>query len=256
MPDLRLRDKPEGSELHTSFRLAVAAIVLVLGLSQSALAQQGWEMLGTTSSEPRIEQSIIQIGKGDGRYKAIRLDIKRNDAEIIDIRAIYGNGQTEVFNVRSVFRAGTSSRPLTLTGGDRFLKQVIVTYRALGPVQLSVFGEPAEVARWMELGCRSVGFNVDRDIIKLGRRDGEFKSIRLRVIGNRIEIYDLRVVYGNGEPDNIRVRAVIPDRGQTAPLDLRGGKRGLDRIEMIYRSQPSFRGQAAICVDGLQISSR
>jgi hypothetical protein len=230
------------------------AFALFLLFSNSGAMAQSMELLGSTVSEPRIEQSIIRIGKGEGRYQSIQLQVERNDAQIIDIRAIYGNNDVESFQVREVFRAGSTSRRIALKGGERFLKEVVVTYRALGPVQINVFGEPAPVARWVELGCKTVGFLVDRDVIRLARQDGQFKSIRLRVIGNRIEVFDLRVVYANGSPDDIRVRAVIPDRGQTGPLDLRGDRRALDRIEMIYRSQPSMRGEAVICVDGLQTS--
>jgi hypothetical protein len=241
--------------LLKALRTAAAAAALTFLLSPGARAQS-WELLGTTTSEPRIEQSIIQMGKRDGQYQAIRLEVQRNDAQILDVRVVYGNGRTESFQVRDIFRAGSSSRRIALSGGDRFLKQVVVTYRALGPVQVNVYGEPSETSRWVELGCKSVGFAIDRDVVRLNRQEGAFKSIRLRVIGNRIDMYDLRVVYGNGAPDDLRVRTVIPDRGQTPPIDLRGERRALDRIEMIYRSQPNFRGQAVVCVDGLRIAAR
>jgi hypothetical protein len=240
----------------TNFIQAIlAGVALLLAGSASALAQS-WELLGTTTSEPRIEQSIIRVGKQEGQYQAIRLEVGRNDAQILDVRVVYGNGRSESFAVRDIFRAGTSSRRIVLSGGDRFLKEVVVTYRALGPVQIMVYGEPSEPARWIELGCKSVGFLVDRDVIRVGRQEGVFKSIRMRVIGNRIEVFDVRVVYASGVPDDIRVRAIIPDRGTTGPLNLKGDRRGIDRIEMIYRSQPSYRGQAAVCVDGLRVSAR
>lgn len=235
-------------------RLAAMAAAFSFTVSSGAGAQQGWELLGTTLSEPRIEQSIIQVGKREGRYQAVQIGVSRNDAEILDLRVVYGNGQTENIAVREIFRAGTKSRRIAVKGGDRFIKEIVVTYRALGPVQIQAFGEPSLVVRWVELGCRSVGFGVDRDIIKLSPRDGRFDSIKLRVIGNKIEVFDLRVVYGNGSPDNIPVRAIIADRGETRALPLRGISRALDRVELIYRSQPSFKGKAVLCVDGRSVS--
>ena len=96
---------------------------------------------------------------------------------------------------------------------------------------------------WEQLGCQKVGFLVDRDVIRVGRREGKFKAIRLEVSGNAVYMNDLKVVYGNGVPDDIKVRSEIRDGGQTRPLDLKGrGERAIDRIEMTYRAKPNFKG--------------
>ena len=89
----------------------------------------------------------------------------------------------------------------------------------------------------------------DKDVIRVGRDEGRFKSIRLQVSGNKVYMNDLKVVYSNGEPDDIPVRSEIRAGGQTRPLDLRGERRAIKAIEMKYRSQPSFKGQATVCVD-------
>lgn len=235
------------------YRQVLAALFFAWISASGAAAQQGWELLGTTLSEPRIEQSIIRVGRTEGRYQAIRLQVDRNDAQILDLRIVYGNGQSESITVRDVFRAGTQSRRIPVAGRERFIKEVVVTYRALGPVQIQVFGEPAVSQRWVELGCKTVGFLIDRDVINLSRQDGTFSSIRLRARGNKIEIFDLRVVYGNGAVDVLPVRSVIPDRGETRPIALKGERRALSRVEMIYRAVPNFKGQALICVDGLRV---
>jgi hypothetical protein len=100
------------------------------------------------------------------------------------------------------------------------------------------------------LGCRDVNWALDCDVIRVDRRDGRFTSIRLRASGNDVRVLDLKVVYGSGAPDDIRVQAVIRAGSQSGPLDLRGHDRAIDRIEMIYASRPNFRGRAQICVDG------
>jgi len=72
------------------------------------------------------------------------------------------------------------------------------------------------------------------------------------VAGNAVYMNDLKVVYGNGVPDDIQVRSEIRDGGQTRPLDLKGrGERVIDRIEMTYRAKPNFKGSAKVCVEGL-----
>lgn len=105
-------------------------------------------------------------------------------------------------------------------------------------------------ARWEQLGCQKVGFLVDRDVIRVGRSEGKFRAIRLRVTGNKIYVTDLKVVYANGQPDDIPVRDEIRAGGQTRPLDLRGERRAIRQVEMVYRSQLNFKGQATVCVEG------
>ena len=100
--------------------------------------------------------------------------------------------------------------------------------------------------------ARKWDFLVDRDAIRVGRREGKFKAIRLEVSGNAVYMNDLKVIYGNGAPDDINVRSEIRDGGQTRPLDLKGrGERAIDRIEMTYRAKPNFKGSAKVCVSGL-----
>jgi hypothetical protein len=108
-------------------------------------------------------------------------------------------------------------------------------------------------ARWEELGCNKVGLKPDRDIIRVGRREGRFSAIQLRVKGNKVEILDLKVVYGRGPADDIRVRSMIRDGGETRPLDLRGERRPIDRVELTYKVPLGvnlLKGPARVCVYG------
>ena len=70
--------------------------------------------------------------------------------------------------------------------------------------------------------------------------------------GADIDMLDLRVVYGNGEPDDISGALFIRQGDRTRPLDLRGRERSIDRVEMTYLTIPNFKGQATVCVEGLQ----
>jgi hypothetical protein len=108
----------------------------------------------------------------------------------------------------------------------------------------------AASARWEQLGCQKVGFLVDKDVIKVGREEGRFKSIRLLVSGNKIHMMDLKVIYANGQPDDIPVRSEIRAGGQTRAIDLKGERRAIRQIEMVYRSQPNFKGEATVCIEG------
>ena len=49
---------------------------------------------------------------------------------------------------------------------------------------------------WVDLGCQTVSFRVDRDVLRVGRRDGRFGAIRLHARGGDVEMLDLKVMYG------------------------------------------------------------
>jgi hypothetical protein len=105
--------------------------------------------------------------------------------------------------------------------------------------------------RWVDLGCKQVSFiGADRDTIRVGRREGRFKAIRLQARGNDVEMLDLKVIYANGAPDDIPVRAMIRQGTRTRPLDLRGWERAIQQIDMVYRKPINFRGPATVCVEG------
>ena len=103
---------------------------------------------------------------------------------------------------------------------------------------------------WELLGSQAVGFIADRDVVQVGRQDGDFSKIQLRVKNNDIEILDLKVVYGNGQMDDIRVRENIRAGGKTRVIDLKGGERFIRNVQLVYRSRPSFKGQAVVEVWG------
>ena len=105
---------------------------------------------------------------------------------------------------------------------------------------------------WVELGCQQVSFiGRDRDSIRVGKREGRFKAIRLEARNNDVEILDLKVVYASGTPDDIQVRSNIRAGSRTRPLDLKGRERAIQQIDLVYRSRPSFKGLATVCAEGL-----
>ena len=106
---------------------------------------------------------------------------------------------------------------------------------------------------WVELGCKAVSFRVDRDVLPVGRQEGRYYAIRLFARGGDVEMLDLRVIYANGDPDDIRVRHILERGERTRSLDLRGDRaRSIRRIEMTYRALPNRRDREPIvCVEGL-----
>jgi len=112
----------------------------------------------------------------------------------------------------------------------------------------------AQHRSWEKLGCEEVGRRTDRDVIRVGRKEGRFKAIRLQASGNDVRVEDLKVVYANGSPDDIRLRRELREGDETAPLDLKGRDRAIDRIELTTKRDFKGRGRgpAQVCVMGLE----
>lgn len=248
---------------------ATALIVFACSASNGAFAQQWkpqagrWTELGCVDVGIRPDRDVIKVGRREGRFKAIRLSAQGNDVYILDLKVVYGNGAPDDIAVRALLDEGRETRPLYLKGGDRFIDSVeLVTKRDFkgrgrGRAKVCVAGLDDDrwagnrPDKWEELGCQKVGFLGDRDVIRVGRREGRFKAIRLLVSGNSVYILNLRVVYANGAPDDIPVRSEIKQGGQSGPLDLKGRDRAIDRVELVYRAKPNFKGSAKVCVQGL-----
>lgn len=243
-----------------SFIRKIAVMALLAGLPQLAAAQERWQPVGSAEFRIETQRSVIAIGRDIGRIRAIRLEVRQSEVEVLDLRVNYVNGDREDIRVRDIFRPGQVSRPIRLQG-NRPVRDIVVTYRPRGPARIIVQADARGGGGssgggdrdWVELGCKSVGFLIDRDTIAVGRREGRFESIRLRSIGNAINLIEMRIVYGNGRGETFDVNATIPPDGATRPIDLRGSSRGIDRIELLYGSRPGFSGKTRLCVEGREI---
>jgi hypothetical protein len=98
-------------------------------------------------------------------------------------------------------------------------------------------------------GSQTVGFGVDRDVIRVGAEVGKFDKIRLRVLDNDIFLNEMKVVYGNGESETLAVAADIKQNTRTKWFNLKGD-RFIKEIQLVYRARPNFRGQAHVEVFG------
>jgi hypothetical protein len=110
-----------------------------------------------------------------------------------------------------------------------------------------LFSAGASSAReWVRLGDRHVGFINDHDTIEVGRHEGKFKRLKLIVRKNDIELNCIKIVFGNGEVEDVVFQQHIRDGGE-AVINLKSGwheGRFIRAVEMHYHSRPDFRGEA------------
>ena len=274
-----------------------AALVLLGAMATDAAAQRrdrdddrrggrdrdDWVLLGEQAVGFRVDRDVIRINQSEDwhrtrRFRTLHFKAQGNDIHMMSIRLVYMNGFGEDFRVDRLIRQG-DDMPVDLRGERSFLRQIEMVYRARpdfgGRATIQVFGEPSRrpgpppgpppgpsAGRdWTELGCQQVSlFGKDRDSIRVGRREGRFKAIRLHVRGANVEMLDLKVIYANGQPDDISVRHILREGERTRPLDLKGWERAIDRIEMVYRTNinpvniiaKQRISTATVCAEGLQ----
>ena len=95
-------------------------------------------------------------------------------------------------------------------------------------------GSPAYARGWVYLGEAHVDGAADHDKIKVGRSEGRFKAIQLRVDRAAIEFRHVVVHYANGSNEEVQVRQKIRAGGSTRDIDLRGGERIIESVELWY----------------------
>jgi hypothetical protein len=82
----------------------------------------------------------------------------------------------------------------------------------------------AQCARMVHLGDAHVDGAVDHDTIRVGRSQGKYRAIQLRVSSGAVRFDRVIVRYGNGTQEEIAVSDLIPAGGQTRIIDLPGLK--------------------------------
>jgi hypothetical protein len=90
--------------------------------------------------------------------------------------------------------------------------------------------------RWEELGRRRVDFGADRDVIEVGRHEGRFRELRLDVDGAPVELYEMKVVFEDGDTFRVGRRLLFDSDGWTRSFDLPGHYRRIRRVEFRYRT--------------------
>lgn len=232
--------------------------------SQAQRNAAQWERLGCVNIERGRDFDVVKVGR-QGTYRAIRLEALGNDVNIDRLRVVYGNGKKDEIRVRSEIRENTQTRALDLAGGKRLINRIELVssrgYQGRGRGRAKVCISGLEVAAkrpaqrqggWVQLGCQTVNFaqRRDRDSIKVGRGEGGFRSIRLDVSGNDVHMQNLSVVYGNGASERLSIGRMLRQNTRSRPIDLKGHKRIIRRVDMVYKTRLNFKGSARVCVSG------
>jgi len=108
----------------------------------------------------------------------------------------------------------------------------------------------AAQGQWVLLGTRQVDFRVDHDIVR-ATGEGRFRRVRLVVEGGDLEMFDVRITFGDGATFSPATRFYFKDNSRDRVIDLPGGARIIRWINFYYRSVPGGgQGKATIQVYG------
>ncbi len=247
------------------FKLLIAAAALAFAAT-TATAQQGMRAVGSVTYTPRPvgeQVGVFTLRPEDRLIRALRIEAAEGTALLVELRLIFRSGATERIRLQERLRPGTLSN-LIRSRDPEPIRQVEVIYIPEGRVTLVLRADtgppapppppPKPVVQWTELGCKSVGFLIDRDILNVNSRE-LYRALRLRSKGFPIEMIDLGVTYSNGQRDVFRVNQTIPAGGFTGPIDLRGERRRIGSVELVYQTKVLSNQKTILCVDGLQFRS-
>ena len=102
---------------------------------------------------------------------------------------------------------------------------------------------------WDKLGERWVDGQVDHDVVPVMRRE-RYSKLKLVVEHSAVEIWDVVIVFGNGEVFQPGTRLVFGQGTTSREIDLPGNNRHIERIEFKYGNLPGG-GRAQVEVWGL-----
>ncbi len=97
---------------------------------------------------------------------------------------------------------------------------------------------------WEKLGETRVDGGrrrVDHDTIYIGRHEGRFSRLMIKVSGNDIVLNDMTVTFANGETFSPDIRSRMDEGGRSRVIDLPGRRRAIQKVDFSYRNASSGR---------------
>ena len=101
----------------------------------------------------------------------------------------------------------------------------------------SIYAQGEYGGRWTYLGNAHVDGHNDHDNIHVGKGDGKWRAVQLRVSGGAIDFQRVIVHFGDGSTQELVFRERIPAGGRTRPLDLSGDRRRIESVDLWYSKE-------------------
>jgi hypothetical protein len=122
------------------FTLAsVFALLSLLGFASiSAVAadhkavEGQWVELGSRQVDFKSDHDTIEVGKSEGRFTTLRLDVPNGDLVMEKMKVTFGDGSTFEPKTRAEFKPGQTSQTIDLPNKSHVIKRVDFSYHSKG----------------------------------------------------------------------------------------------------------------------------
>jgi len=259
----------------------LGALLMILTAGVVTQAQdKGWgdkfpnyELLGERRVDFGADKDTIVVTGKEGRFVSLMLGVADGNLEMYDIKVTFGNDETHSPNVRHEFKQGERSRQIDLPGEARVIKKVEFKYKSKfkrGKATIKLFGKQGDNSgpdkpgedkgEWKDklpeghegyhlLGAREVSFGADRDAIEVTASEGRFSAIVIGVVEGELEMWNIKVEFGNGESYSPELRANFDEKSRSRVIDLPGELRVIKKVVFHYKSKRT-EGKATVKLHG------
>jgi hypothetical protein len=220
----------------------------------------GWTLLGGQAVGGKRDRDTFNVGKYEGRFDEISLNVLDSDLELLDITVVFNNGERWQPRVKHSFKEGQRTRAIDLPGQDRTIQKIELTYantpgggkayvelyaRARknqnpGPLPPPMQPKPPafDATGWTLLGTQGVKGGRDRDTFRVGKRKGGFDQLTMVVTESDLDLQEMTIVFTNGQKWSPQVKHIFKEGSRTRAIDLPGKDRTIQRIDLVYANLP------------------
>jgi hypothetical protein len=99
---------------------------------------------------------------------------------------------------------------------------------------------------WEKLGQRKVNFKADRDEIGVGRFEGFFTALRIKVRKGAINMHKMVVHFHNGSTREVELKNNFADGDESRVIDLPGNIRIIDKVVFWYDTKGFSESKAVV----------
>jgi hypothetical protein len=226
----------------------------------------GWTLLGGQAVGGRRDRDTFTVGKYDGKFDQIAINVLDSDIELTNLTVFFANGEKwSPGNVKHSFREGQRSRAIDLPGSDRMISKVELVYANTpgggkayvelygrdkkkvgngnpGPMPPTIPTQPPPPAfdpkGWTQLGIGVVNGGRDRDTIRIGKAKGGFDQLTLVVVDSDLDLQDMTIVFTGGEKWSPKLKHLFKEGARSRVIDLPGKNRTITKVELAYANLP------------------
>ncbi len=206
---------------------------------------RGWTKLGEKWVNGRRDKDAFSLSNR-GTFTHLMVVVSESDLRMFDMKMRFGNGEKYSPNLAHLFKNGDRSKPISLPGFARTIRQVKFKYGNLpgnGRAKVALYGinrNPAPVPPrwnpqgWIKLGEKRVNGTRDHDSLRIGHHRGMFSHLAIVVSESDLRMDNIVVTFGNRQQFSPRLRHMFKNGSRSRKINLPGEVRNLSRIEFSY----------------------